>query len=81
MASMAVGRRADPDEPGPDDGPGEVRRLGQEPVAGVDGVGPAATGGVEEQVDAEIGVGRRGPGQPHGQVGLGTCGLSASASE
>ena len=38
-ASMAAGRRADPDQPGVDDGLGERGVLGEEAVAGVDGVG------------------------------------------
>ena len=56
-------------------GPGEGGVLGQEAVAGVDGVGaaapaPRATSGV----DVEVGLGRRGPGQAHGLVGLGDVG-------
>ena len=37
---IAVGRRADPGQPGVDHGLGEVGVLGEEAVAGVDGVGP-----------------------------------------
>ena len=37
-----LGRRSDEDEPGRHTGPGEPGVLGQEPVAGMDGVGAAA---------------------------------------
>ena len=50
------------------DGPGEVGRLGEEPVAGVDGVGAGAPGGVDQQVGAQVGVGRRRARQVHGGV-------------
>ncbi len=63
--------RADPEQAGIEDRPGELRRLGEESVAGVDGVCAAAACGVQEQVDAEVGVRRCGPGQPDGQVRLG----------
>ena len=39
IASIGRRRRADPGQPGVDDGAGEVGVLGQEAVAGVDGVG------------------------------------------
>ena len=65
-----VGGRADPDQAGPGHRPGGVARLGEEAVAGVDGVGPGAGGRLEEQVGAEVGVGRGGARQPDGQVGL-----------
>ena len=55
---MAVGRRADPDEAGVDDGLGEVGVLGEEAVAGVHGVGAGAAGDVEQLVDDEVGLGR-----------------------
>ena len=43
-----VRRRADPDEPGGLDRVGEVRALGQEPVAGMDRVGAALARGPHE---------------------------------
>ena len=63
-------RRADPGQPGVDDGAGEVGVLGQEAVAGVDGVGAGPAGRLEDQVDAQVGLRGRVPGQPHGGVGL-----------
>ena len=44
--AMASGRRADPGQPGVDDGLGEVGVLGEESVAGVDGVGTGLASGV-----------------------------------
>ena len=63
-------RRADPDQPGVEHGLREVGVLGQEAVAGVDGVGAGGARGVDQQVGAQVGVGRRGAGQPDGAVGL-----------
>ena len=63
-------RGTHPGEAGPGHHPGEVARLGQEAVAGVDGVGPGPGGGVEDEGRAQVGVGRGVPGQAHGQVGL-----------
>ena len=55
-----VGGRADEDEPRFTHAAGELRALGQEPVAGVDRFGPTSLGGVEDLVDVEIGLqGRR----------------------
>ena len=54
------GRRADPDQPGVDDGLGEVGVLGEEAVAGVDGVGAAALGDGDDLLDREVGVAGRG---------------------
>ena len=65
-----LGRRADPGEPGRLDGAGEVGVLGQEAVAGVDRVGASAPGGVEDQVDAQVGVRRGAARQAYGDVGL-----------
>ena len=66
---MAAGRRADPGEPGVDDRLGEVGVLGQEPVPGVHGVGPAAAGDVEELVEDQVRLGGRGAAQGEGLVG------------
>ena len=49
--------RADPDQPRIEYGLGEVRVLRQKAVAGVDRVGAAAGGDVEQFVDAQVGVG------------------------
>ena len=43
-----IRRRADPDQTGGDHGPGELARLRQEPVAGVDGVGPGSLRRLEQ---------------------------------
>ena len=64
-------RRPDPDEPGGDDGAGEVGVLGEESVARVDRVGTRAERGVDQQVGAQVGVGRSVAGQPDGKLGLG----------
>ena len=47
---------------------GEVGGLGEEAVAGMDGVGAGAPGGLDEQVVAEVRVGGRGARQSHGRV-------------
>ena len=69
------------DDGGPDEGEprvlagaGEPGMLGEEPVAGVHGVRAAAPRRVEEQVDAEVGVGRGGPVEPDDRVGVGDVG-------
>ena len=58
------GRRADPADPGRDDGLGEVGVLGEEPEARVDGVGAGRAGGRDDRVDVEQveGVGAVGRG-------------------
>ena len=53
-----LGRRADPRQPGVDHGAGERRRLGEEAVAGVDGIGAGPAGGVDQEVGAQVRVGR-----------------------
>ena len=45
-----------------------ARRLGEEAVAGVDGVGAGPAGGVDEQVAAQVRVGGRVARQVHGGV-------------
>lgn len=62
-------RRADPQQPGGDDGPGEVGVLGQEAVTGVDGVGAAALGDRHDLVDVQIGLGGGRAVQREGLVG------------
>ena len=51
-------RRADPDQPGVDDGLGEVGVLGEEAVAGVHGVGAGLVGDRDDLGDVEVGLGR-----------------------
>ncbi len=78
------GRRADPDQPGVDDGLGELGVLRQEPVAGVHRVRAGAARDVEQLLDVEVGVGgalalqrERLVGEPHVQrvpVGVGVDG-------
>ena len=62
--SIGAGRRADPDQPGVDDGLGEVGVLGEEAVAGVHRVGAGLLGDRDDLLDVEVGVGRasRRPG-------------------
>ncbi len=62
-------RGADPGEPGVDDGTGEVGVLGEEPVAGVHGVGAGPAGHRDDLVDHEVGVRARGAVQRVGLVG------------
>ncbi len=69
-----LGWGAHEDEPRRHTGPGEPGVFGQEPVAGVHGIGSAAQGGTDDGVDVEIGVGRGGAGQAHELVGFGHVG-------
>ncbi len=62
-------RRADPDQAGVDHGLGEAGVLGEEAVAGVDGVRSAAGGDAEDLGDVEVGVGRGEPVQREGLIG------------
>jgi hypothetical protein len=55
-----LGRRADPDHAGGDDGAGELGVLGEEAVAGVHGVGAGAAGDREDLLDRQVGLGARG---------------------
>ena len=57
-------------QPGVDDPAREVGVLREEAVAGVDRGRAGALRGLEDQVGAQVGVGRRRAGQVHGQVGL-----------
>ena len=63
------GRRADPDQPGVDDGLGEVGVLGEEAVAGVDGVGAGVGGDRDDLGDVEVGLGRGRAAEGVGLVG------------
>ena len=69
MAAIASGRRADEDQARVGAGPGERGVLGQEPVAGVDGVGAGGGGRGDDEVAAQVGVGGRRAGQPDRLVG------------
>jgi hypothetical protein len=64
-----LGGGADPGEPGVDHGAGEVGVLGEEPVAGVDRVGAGLLRGVDDLVDHEVRVARRGATQGERLVG------------
>jgi hypothetical protein len=59
----------DPDQPGVDDGLGEVGVLGEEPVARVNGVGTGFRGGVEDLAEVEVGLRGGLPTQGEGLVG------------
>jgi hypothetical protein len=61
-----VGCGAHPHEAGPDDGPGEVGVLGEEPVAGMDRPGAGAPGRLDHGLAVEVAA-----GQAHGLVGIG----------
>ena len=65
-----VGRGADPDEPGPRDGPCEGGVLGQEAVAGVNRVRPRPLRRVEDPLLVEVALGRRAGPEEEGLVGL-----------
>ncbi len=65
-----LGRRADPGEPGGEDVPGEAGVLGEESVAGVDGVRAGGERGLDDEVAAQVGVGGGGAGQADGRIGL-----------
>ena len=72
--------RADPGQPGVDDGLGEVGVLGEEAVAGVDRVGARLRRGVEELVDVEVGLGGRLPPSANASSASRTCSASRSGS-
>ena len=74
MASMTSGGGPTKTSPAASAGPGEGGVLGQEPVAGVDGVGPAGQGRRHQGVAPQVGLGRGGPGQADHLVGLGHVG-------
>ena len=61
-AAIVALRRPDEHEPRVLDGPGELRPLGEEAVAGMDRLRPGPGRGVEDRVDPEVALaGRRGP--------------------
>lgn len=62
-------RRADPDQPGVDDGLGEVGVLGKESVTGVDGIGAGLGGGVEDLVEHQVRLCRRLSTEGEGLIG------------
>ena len=64
------GARPDERELGRRHRSGERCALGQEPVAGVDGVGAGPPGGVDDRVDPEVGVGRCLAADRDRQVGV-----------
>ena len=68
IAAIAAGGGPIHVRPASIDGLGERGRLGEEAVAGVDGVGARPPGGVDEQVDAQVRVGGRVARQVHGGV-------------
>ena len=63
-------RRPDEDEPGVLDRPGEGRPLGQEAIAGMDGVGTGRKGRLDHQVDPQVALGRWWRPEPDGEIGL-----------
>ena len=68
------GRRADPDEPGVDDGASELGVLGEEAVAGVDRVRASLPRGRDNEVDAQVGLRRSVARQSYGDVRLADVG-------
>ena len=64
-----IRRRPDERETGGAHVRGERGVLGQEPVAGMDGVGAGGAGRRDDEVAAQIGSGGRRAGQPDGLVG------------
>ena len=64
-------RRADEDQSGRRAGAGEAGILGQEAVAGMDGLSPGQAGGFQDGGNVEIGLGRRSRAEAKGGVGLG----------
>ncbi|AIL00295.1 hypothetical protein P797_35190 [Pseudomonas aeruginosa VRFPA04] len=61
--------RADEDDPGGFAGTGEFGVLGEEAVAGVDRLGAAATGGVKDRLEVQVGLRHRCRADAHGLVG------------
>ncbi len=65
-----LGRRPDPDRAGVGEGAGEVGVLGEEPVAGVHGVGAARATISRMRVGVEVALGGRLPAEGVGLVGV-----------
>src|SRR2546426_119351 len=61
----------DEGEPGVRAGLGEAPVLGEEAVAGMDGLDSDAPGDIEDALDVEIALARRGGADGHGLIGLG----------
>ena len=68
-AAHGVGRRADELQAGLAHGFGEVGVLGEEAVAGMDGLGPGLEGGGDDLVAAQIALGRGAGADLHRLVG------------
>ena len=75
-----VRRRADPGQPGVQDGLGEVGVLGEEAVAGVDGVRAGLGRHGEQLGDVQVGVRGRVAAQAKASSAAETCRASASMS-
>src|SRR6218665_2311905 len=63
------------DSPAPGGGGGKVPVFGQEAIAGVDGVRAGAAGGLQDGLDVQIGLTRRG--RPHANRRVSLHGLQA----
>ena len=64
-----VGRRADEGDVRIGAGLGKLRVLGQEAIAGMDGVGAGGLCGLDDAVDAQVGLAHRRCADAHGLVG------------
>ena len=65
-----VGRRPDPGQSGIDDGLRKGCILGQEAVAGVNGIGAGLEGGRDHSLTSKVGLGRARPAERDGNVSL-----------
>ena len=65
-----LGRGADEDDSGLAAGAGELRVLGEESVAGMDGFGSAAARGFENPGNVEVGLGCLGGAEVLAEIGL-----------
>src|SRR6218665_44550 len=65
------------DEPGGGEGGGKVPVFGKEAIAGVDGVRAGAAGGLQDGLDVQIGLTRRG--RPHANRRVSLHGMQAGA--
>ena len=69
IACDRIGRRPNPDQPGADHLPSELRILGEEPVTGMDGVGFGRPRHLKDSGGIEIRLGRRRRTDVPGLVG------------
>jgi hypothetical protein len=69
MARIAAHRRADEDDAGRGAGLGEFLVLGQEAVAGMDGLGAGGQRRLDDLVDHQVGLARRRRADADGLVG------------